>query len=216
MARAGSGRRGARNLPDNSSAKCAASQNDPPLPQLNARPPAQKASASSVPAASMRSSVAVSAIRRARASDAWVSAAVTCDIRTFYRGAQGRPARGARRSVKIVRLDRRPGAAKRLDTLHLDRDDARLILENALDEQIRRLHNRALARGEHGGLDDEVRYPRFVLDRQEHESLGGARPLAGNDGAGHAHAPPGTAARQIHRPRDAAGRQRWTDERHRM
>ena len=94
-----------------------------------------------------------------------------------------------------------------MHALRLDRRHAFLDLQRAFDEQVRRADDGRALLGEQIGPHDDVGDAGFILEREEHESLCGARPLPRDDGAGHAHAPAVPAARQIDRAQHAAQRQ---------
>ena len=66
------------------------------------------------------------------------------------------------------------------------------------------------------GPHDDVGDAGFVLEREEHEPFGRARPLARDDHAGRAHAPARAHAWQLDRGHDAAHRQLVAAERHRV
>ena len=74
----------------------------------------------------------------------------------------------------------------------------------------------ALERRVHVRRDDHVRQSRLILHRQKHKPLRGAGTLAGDDGAGDAHAAAGAQLRQIDRARHAASRQRRPEDGHGM
>ena len=64
--------------------------------------------------------------------------------------------------------------------------------------------------------DDDVGDAGLVLEREEHEALRGAGPLARDDHAGHAHAAAVARLRQIRRAQHAAQRKVVAAQRHRM
>jgi len=82
--------------------------------------------------------------------------------------------------MKIVRVDRGAvGQGGELrHALGLDRGDAVLVLQHALDQQKRRLDDDQAIGGVEIGPDDDVGDAGFVFEGEEDEALGGARALA--------------------------------------
>src|SRR5882672_4924702 len=98
--------------------------------------------------------------------------------------------------IKIVGVHR-GAAVDPLQLLRLDREDAVLVLQHALDEQERLADDGQLLAIEEIRPHDDVRNAGLVLEREEDESFRGAWALARDDHASDAHAPAVARRRQV-------------------
>src|SRR4029450_6874530 len=93
-----------------------------------------------------------------------------------------------------------------LNLLGADRRDTVLILEHAVDDEEWFLDDDEAVAREEIRPDDDVGNAGLVLEREEHEPLGRAGPLARDDHAGHADAAALPRRCQIPRAEDATDR----------
>jgi len=106
--------------------------------------------------------------------------------------------------------------AQRGEPLGAHRGDIVLTLQRALDQEEGLVDQVQPVAMEERGPHDDVDQARFVLEIQEDETLGGARPLAHHHRPRHLHPRPVTEGGQVGGARHAHLQERTAPERHRM